>query len=311
MKMIVLFKLLVSVSLLGFLLFFVDFSALLASILSIDARLYALSIILYFTSQVINSVKWKFLLPELALSKLFIFTFVGVFYSTVLPSQVAGEIAKTWRLARGNRLAERIAASVFVDRVTGLIGLLLLATGGALLAQQPEAQYLVKPAIMMILVLVAIIFFPRITFLQKAVRQSVHWLSNKTAFLQNQAPKAIRLLDQLSLYSRSVIPLVISIGIGVVFQAVSVAIIYTLAMGLNIKFSYFDMTWILCIISLMTLLPISIAGIGVRELGFVGLLGLLGVSIELALTISLLLFSIQIIGALIGALFELLQKPSA
>ena len=55
-------------------------------------------------------------------------------------------------------------------------------------------------------------------------------------------------------------------------------------------------------------LPISISGIGVRELGFVGILGFFDVDLSTAVTLSLLVFSLQIVGAAIGALFELTVK---
>jgi hypothetical protein len=62
------------------------------------------------------------------------------------------------------------------------------------------------------------------------------------------------------------------------------------------------------LISLLVFLPISISGIGVRELGFVGVLRLFEIDISTALTLSLLVFSLQIVGAAIGALFELTVK---
>ena len=55
------------------------------------------------------------------------------------------------------------------------------------------------------------------------------------------------------------------------------------------------------VIILITLLPISIAGLGVRELGFVYLFGQVGMPAEVALSLSLLLRLFAILLAAPGA----------
>jgi uncharacterized membrane protein YbhN (UPF0104 family) len=54
------------------------------------------------------------------------------------------------------------------------------------------------------------------------------------------------------------------------------------------------------VVSLVTLLPISIAGLGVREVTYAGLFSLVGVPQALAVSISLLSFSLSLVVCLIG-----------
>jgi uncharacterized membrane protein YbhN (UPF0104 family) len=58
-------------------------------------------------------------------------------------------------------------------------------------------------------------------------------------------------------------------------------------------------------VALLLLLPVSIAGLGLREGGYVGLLGLFGVPAPQALALSLMLFAYTLFGALLGWLAEL------
>ena len=80
---------------------------------------------------------------------------------------------------------------------------------------------------------------------------------------------------------------------------------YVVAIALGLKISILALTWVRSFVFLMTLMPLSIAGIGLREVGFVGLLSLYGMAAEDALAFSLANFALQLGMAVIGALFEL------
>jgi hypothetical protein len=58
-------------------------------------------------------------------------------------------------------------------------------------------------------------------------------------------------------------------------------------------------------VSVATILPLSLGGIGIREGAFVGVLGFLGIGSELALALSFTILGLQLFGALIGAAIDL------
>ena len=74
------------------------------------------------------------------------------------------------------------------------------------------------------------------------------------------------------------------------------------AIGLDI--SLVSLIWVRSLVFLLTLMPISVAGVGLRELGFVGLLGLIGVPAPAALAFSLANFSLQLVQAAVGGIIE-------
>ena len=64
------------------------------------------------------------------------------------------------------------------------------------------------------------------------------------------------------------------------------------------------------------IVPIAVAGIGLREVGFVGLLGIYGIGTDDAVAFSLANFGVQLAIAAVGGLVELLRavrhpKPAA
>jgi uncharacterized membrane protein YbhN (UPF0104 family) len=80
---------------------------------------------------------------------------------------------------------------------------------------------------------------------------------------------------------------------------------YALSAGMAFGLTFFALGWIRSIVFVITLIPISIAGIGVRELGFVELLALYGTPRAEALAFAVLLFSIQLLIGGVGGLLEL------
>jgi glycosyltransferase 2 family protein len=80
---------------------------------------------------------------------------------------------------------------------------------------------------------------------------------------------------------------------------------YLFCIAPGISIGYIQLLWVVAAVSLVQSLPISIAGVGVREGAYVYLLGLQGVAEPIALALSLLIFGTQILLALMGGLLQL------
>jgi uncharacterized membrane protein YbhN (UPF0104 family) len=83
------------------------------------------------------------------------------------------------------------------------------------------------------------------------------------------------------------------------------AAVELLAGSLGIHLSLLTSIWITAAVYAVVLLPISVAGVGVREVTLTKALGLLGVDSGLAVALSILLFADPIINALIGGALQL------
>jgi len=89
------------------------------------------------------------------------------------------------------------------------------------------------------------------------------------------------------------------------YQFVCVWINLIIARGLDIHILFAELCWIFGIISVALIMPVTVGGVGLREGGFVFLLGRMGIPSEKAMAMSLSLFGLQIICALIGGILDL------
>jgi uncharacterized membrane protein YbhN (UPF0104 family) len=92
--------------------------------------------------------------------------------------------------------------------------------------------------------------------------------------------------------------------IAVSYHVLGLTSLYLLAMALPLNVDIFTLGWIRSVVAIAMFLPVSIAGLGVREATFITLLIPYGVASGDALALSLLVFSRGLVFALAGGLFE-------
>ena len=102
--------------------------------------------------------------------------------------------------------------------------------------------------------------------------------------------------------------LLLSIGSGIISALAGIASGVFLAQAIGIDLDFMNMGWIQAVILIATQLPFTVAGgLGVREVTLVAILSTFGVSADLALALSFLIFIRGIILSLFGGLVELID----
>jgi len=82
---------------------------------------------------------------------------------------------------------------------------------------------------------------------------------------------------------------------------------YVIAIGIDLNLSFVSICWIRSGLILSTMIPVSVGGVGVREITAVSLLAPMGFDEALSVGFSILIFlSTSVILGLIGGFFELL-----
>ncbi|MFC5489719.1 lysylphosphatidylglycerol synthase transmembrane domain-containing protein [Dokdonella soli] len=259
---------------------------------------------LFVLSWPIATARWQLFAPRFAFRHLFELTLIGQFYAVVLPGQIAGEAVKAYRLAKGSADAERLAASVAMDRMIGTITLLLVAAGGMALTPHAIPGPLRQIFLWLIVLLIGGLFVFNIP--------AIHAMAEKTIVraamlprLQRLSPVLLRLIHAWRDFARAPWRLLASLLLGLMLQFIALGMYSILAINLGLSVSLSDWAWIVGVTSLAMLLPVSIGGIGLREGSLVGCLGYLGVAGEPAIALSLAIFAITLAGALIGGVIEL------
>jgi uncharacterized protein (TIRG00374 family) len=308
-----LLKALVSVSLLLFLLSRVDFQYLWQLVTSTRLSYVALALVSYVLSQIVSCFRWVLLARPLGfalpMKQYLSYYFIGMFFSLFAPSTVGGDVSRVFYLARGGntvrdkpwgKLTTHALASVVADRVVGLAALVWI--GGAALIAFP--RYSLPPLIYYLTGAMSAGFLVLWLLLPLFSR-----LLQRTNY---SAGEHLRL--SLETYRRNQGIILQTIVLSLVVHAIQSAIqvILGFALDLHLPWSYAFILYPL--VGVFSALPISFNGIGLREGGYVFLLGHLGVSSEKALAFGLLWFFMVALDSLIGGLVFVLTKtarPSA
>lgn len=302
----------VSVALLSWLLRGLDAHALTRLLLTLPAWYYLASLAVIVGGQILYAWRWWLLLVasgiDLPLSAAVRSYFIGVFANNFLPSTIGGDATKVYYL--GSQHGYRtIVASVIVDRMLGLGSLAVFAAAASWLMPSPSARF---AAFRLAVTLVAVAAVGVITLTGVGTGGLSHHLGVFGA-------PAVRLAGQLQRLRHSMAhllshPRLIAGGAVIVFVyflALSIVYLWFIDIGgvprppLLAVFTAVSMTGVLSNV------PISFNGLGVREQLHVWLFAPLGVPTEIAVAISLLLFGHILVASACGMVLWLTQPGRA
>lgn len=248
--------------------------------------------LIYVFSIYLSSIRWRLLLPDgQKKGRLFSLSLMGSFFNIFLPGIVGGDAVKAYYLnsdlknnqdQKNSSLATAIA-SVFIDRYIGFCALILLG----LTAFAFGFRYMSGSYIQWAL--------PLITLLFVGGSVLVFWIR-----IGNRFKLISELYGYFYLYSKQKKVLVESLFLSLGVQVLGIIAVYILSLGLKIQVPLLSLFIFIPIISAITMIPISISGLGLREASFVLLLGLLNVSPAQATSISFAWFLSSATGSLTG-----------
>ena len=276
-----------------------------AALQSVSLGFFFFILALYLVSFVINAGKWRWLLQGGSLRELFVLILVGQYYSTIIPGQIAGEAVKCLRLSQGKPDAERITASVAFDRITGLVAITAVTLLGLLASR---TGFFISTFGGYLLVPFAILISPILLRSDSVARSVKRALLYGLGFRRRTA-KLLRfsfgLIDACRRYLQQPGLLFGAVLLGVGLHGICIVMVMALGSELGIDLTFPDWCWVFGLVSLVVFLPITIGGIGLREGGFVVLLGRFDVAPESALALSLTLLAMQLTVALVGGILEM------
>jgi uncharacterized protein (TIRG00374 family) len=299
-----LLKIAVSAAILFFIFRRIDEKSLLAIISGADKPLLALAFAVFFLNYILCFVRWEVLLRafgiKLAFRRIFTAYAGGVFFNLFLPSTIGGDFLRTLDLATHTRKPKEILATVLLDRLSGYIGLVLLALC-ALIAGRGlinEAQVAMPVALItaILLGILAVLFNPfcyeLITRLSKRFRGG------------RIIGMLVDLHEEIHIFRRHKKVIVYNMLISLLVQAVPCLSFYILARAIGIEVHMLYFFIFLPIIGAITLLPISIGGLGLRDATTIYFFAQAGVAKDFSFAMSLINFSfILVCGCAAGLLY--------
>lgn len=286
-------KLLVSATLLYIFLSRVDINAVTKTLKQTEIPLFIAGFFIYISTIFISTKRWSLFLPQgLKYLKLVSLYFVGSFFNTFLPGLVGGDAVKAFYLYRHIGKGGLSLASVFMDRYMGLS-----AMGGiALIAFIGGYSYIRQTDIVWFITIFLCAFLVASFILWKVNWGKIKFLSSFYAPLMDYKTKKEIIFKGLLL--------------GFVVQCIAIITVYVLSLSIGLKVPIIYFFMFLPVISVASAIPISVAGLGIREAGFVLLFSKVGLTSAEALSLSLLVFTAMCGVNLIGGVEYLrIGKP--
>ena len=263
-------------------------------------------VIIFSIAVTVNSLKWKILLPSYKFGQLLKLNLIGRYYSLLLPGQIFGEIIKVLIMKKKKNDVENITASIIMDKLTGLMGLFMIGLVGVVFTKKELPPALTWALLGGVVLGVCILFMfqlsPQAKFLNKLLKLS----SEKNPI----APTLKKLLQAWYHYSNNKLKLLVCILLGCFYQILGVIIIMIIAQNLKIQLPFTDWCWIVGILNVALFIPLTIAGVGIREFTLIGVLTWLGFQTNDCLALSLADFGLYIIFAISGGILHIITMKN-
>jgi uncharacterized membrane protein YbhN (UPF0104 family) len=303
-------RILGSVVLLAVIAWRLDWGSVAAAFARVRPGYFLLAVLLYVALQVVSSLRWRIFAAAQGFDgsplRYVAYYFIGMFFNLALPTSVGGDVVRVWYLAgqdgsaptAGRRLPALV--SVLADRVNGVVVLVLLACVSAALCPVALRDWIVWTVAGIGTATVAgLAAVPGLRFVFVTYRRLAGL--PKLSHLR-------QLVDGGWSYCHQPRVLISATLLSVVVQVGNAGIGYLIgeALDLPVPVQYYGL--IVPLVALLSLVPISLNGMGLREAGYVVLFGVLGIEAGDAVTFSLLMFAASASVSVGGVGFYLLGR---
>ena len=240
--------------------------------------------------------------PLAAVMRIF---FVSTFVGTFLPASVGGDAVRAYGLSKEGVGGVDAVASVLMDRLMGVISILVVGIAGAFLARDLIDIRALFPAFAVLTVAcaaaLAVVFSPR----------AAAGVAGVLARLPRGREAGARLVAAIQQYATEHLPLVNVLLCSIAVQVLRVLQTYCLGLALGLAVPLGVYFALVPIILLIVLMPITINGIGTTQAGFIWLFGRAGLASAPAFALSVLFLGIAVVGNLPGAVLYFVKPRPA
>lgn len=274
------------------------YGEIIASLKSTDPTVFTAGFLVFSAALGLASFRLKLIIQAQDLAITFpeavSLTFIGYFFNNFLPTTIGGDVMKGYYLAKTTHHKVGAYASIFVDRVIGLVTMVFMAFAALIFAGSKVIDPSLRTVIYAITALCATGI---IIMLSKGFAKVFSFLF---VLFKPFKEKIKKIYDAVQHYKKHTGLIAQSFVISVVSQLLFFVSLGLLALSLGAQLSFFAILLRMPIISFVSLLP-SINGLGLREgstvLCFAPIIGK-----EDAFAVSLLWLLVLCITSIIGGI---------
>lgn len=287
----------ITLLLLGLLFHKIDYAATLRRLLDIRLITVVFGLAILYAATALATLRWRIVLRSIGRSFtswcLFRLNLIGMFFNQALPSAIGGDGMRIWLLYRIGCSFTEAFNSVLIDRGAGFVALAIMSLYGLPTLDErlfaiPKIETIAGVIIAVVVLLFLLYALARsgVRVAKSRVGRFVAQIVSDTLFLAGRPGNSAKII-LLSICS----------------QSANFVLIWLILRDLGADVSFVGVMIVAPVVVLFLVLPISIAGWGLREGLFVVGFGLLNVSKDVALAASIVFGLINLLAGLIGGIF--------
>ncbi len=246
--------------------------------------------------------RWRILMRPLmpipSLANLLGIYCIGIFFNMTFPTVVGGDVVKMYYAGKPSKSYAQSFASTFLDRDAGMLAMMIIACAAVFIHPVKVPGVPVSLVIWSVFALLilgnAAIFTPS---LHRRMTAGLRRLR-----LSKIAHKVDMISNAFQTMGKHPAALLWSLFISFINQLLVISVTWIMAMGLrlHVPFSYFLI--FVPVITLISMIPISLNGMGLREFSFLSLFGAIGVAPASCIALGLLSSIVLILSSLPGGI---------
>lgn len=284
----------------------VDFNLLWKELITANPLYFGAAVLVYFLVQGLSTWRWHMLLKPQGLDvpfpRVLAYYFLGMYFNFFLPSAIGGDVVKVYYLNKETKQLSASASSVFFDRDIGMGGLVLIALVTALLAE-PGRMSINGVPLVPIFALIAVGFLAaNLAIFYRPTYNLLHRLLS--LFKMKRVDDRIeRLFNSVNVYRNrwGMITATMVMSLGVQVGCAIVNLLAARAIGIT-EAGLADYLVFIPAIGLISMIPISVGGTGLREASYILMFSSVGVGRPQALALSILWLGVIAITSLPGGI---------
>lgn len=303
------FKIAISAALIAWLVYGIDGSALADGLsqVSFPALFLAFAILLGLSA--VQACRWVFVARAMEVGLPFrtawVIVLIGLFFNQTLPSSIGGDAARVWRLRRAGVPVGLSIRTVLLDRLVALLALLVIATAGLPALMGWIGDQPLRWAVP-ILLFAGFSGFAALLLIDTPVLRKV------VRMLRTEEIVALgRSAHQVFLNPRRLLS---TLAISLFIHATVCVSITVIGLDIGADITFWQMLVLFPPVLLLSMVPFSVAGWGIREGAMITALGFIGVPPAIAFSISILFGFVILAVGLTGGVVWLAsggQRPKA
>ena len=280
----------VSAGILSYLLFSVSPATIWESFLKADHFYISFALALYLAGQALSAYKWGVIAGMLGFRRSYkdflAYYFIGMYFNLFMLGSIGGDIGRVYLLAGQEQSRMRAAYSIFAERFTGGMALSVIASLALL---SPAGRSLPAPLHLIIPLGTVLLWLG--AFLLPHLLRLLPW--------------AGRIIEKFNLkdydvFWREVRKTAWALALSFIFHGMNILVVALVGLALGLPVPLVAYFFIVPIVDVVSAIPVSVSGLGIREGSYVFFLHMFGVGTAEGLTFSLLLLAIIMVSSLIG-----------